>query len=51
MRKVLLAACAAVLSLGASAPAPPDDEAQAVIERAVKAHGGFDASPASAPTG
>ncbi len=42
MRKVLLAACAAVLSLGASAPAPPDDEAQAVIERAVKAHGGFE---------
>lgn len=41
MRKLLLAACAAVCSLGA-APAPADDEAQAIIERAVKAHGGFD---------
>ena len=41
MRKLLLAICAAV-SLGASAPAPPDDEARAVIERAVKAHGGFE---------
>jgi hypothetical protein len=41
MRKLLLAACAAVLALGA-APAPPDDEAQGIIERAVKAHGGVD---------
>ena len=42
---------AAAVSLGAVAPAPPDDEAQAVIERAVKAHGGFGASPGFAPTG
>ena len=41
MRRLLLAVCAAAVSLGA-APAPADDEAQAVIERAVKAHGGFD---------
>ena len=42
MRNILLAVCAAAVSLGAVAPAPPDDEAQAVIERAVKAHGGFE---------
>jgi hypothetical protein len=41
MRKILLAVFTAAVSLGA-APAPADDEAQAVIERAIKAHGGFD---------
>jgi hypothetical protein len=41
MRKLLLAAGAAVVALGA-APAPPDEEAEAIIERAVKAHGGLD---------
>ncbi len=41
MRKLLLVACAAVCSLGA-APAPTIDEAQAIVERAVKAHGGYD---------
>ena len=42
MRKLLLAVCAAVLWVGDAAAAPADDEARAVIERAVKAHGGFD---------
>lgn len=41
MRKLLLVACAAVCSLGA-APAPSDDEARTIVERAVKAHGGYD---------
>jgi hypothetical protein len=41
MHQFLLAACAAA-SLGAVAPAPAEDEAQAIVERAVKAHGGID---------
>ena len=40
MRTLLLVVFTAAVSLGA--PAPTDDEARAVIERAVKAHGGFD---------
>ncbi len=39
MAKILLAICAAA---SLAAPAPPDDAARAVIERAVKAHGGFE---------
>ncbi len=42
MRTVLLGLCAAVAALGASAPAPPDDATQGVIERAIRAHGGLD---------
>lgn len=41
MRKLLLALCAAGLCPGA-APAPSDEEAQGVVERAIKAHGGID---------
>jgi len=41
MRKLLLAVCAAGFCLGA-APVPSDEEAQGVIERAIKAHGGAD---------
>lgn len=41
MRKLLLAACVAALSFG-PAFASPADEAQAIIERAIKAHGGLD---------
>ena len=42
MRKLLLAACAAALFVGNAVAAPADDEARAIIERAIKAHGGFD---------
>ncbi|HVS36410.1 MAG TPA: hypothetical protein VMS17_12660 [Gemmataceae bacterium] len=42
MRKIALTISAVALSLGAWAPAPPDDEARAILERAVKAHGGFE---------
>lgn len=42
MRKLLLAACAAGLCLGAASASPSDDEAQGIIERAIKAHGGLD---------
>jgi hypothetical protein len=42
MRKLLLAACAAALFVGGAAAAPAADEARAIIERAIKAHGGFD---------
>jgi hypothetical protein len=42
MRKLLLAACAVALFVGNALAAPADDEAQAIIERAIKAHGGFD---------
>ena len=41
MRKFLLAACAAALSFG-PAIAAPADEAQAIIEHAIKAHGGLE---------
>jgi hypothetical protein len=41
MRKLLLAVCVAVLSSGLAVAAPAD-EAQAIIERAIKAHGGLD---------
>jgi hypothetical protein len=41
MRKFLLAVCTAALLFGPAAAAPAD-EAQAIIERAIKAHGGLD---------
>ncbi len=41
MRKHLFTACTVVLFVG-NVVAAPDDEARAIIERAIKAHGGFD---------
>jgi hypothetical protein len=42
MRKLLLATCTVALFVGNAVAAPADDEARAIIERAVKAHGGFE---------
>ena len=42
MRKLLLAVWVVALWCGAASAAPADDEARAIIERAIKAHGGFD---------
>jgi hypothetical protein len=42
MRKLLLAACLVAVCFGNAVATPAEDEAQAIIERAIKAHGGFD---------